>query len=124
MGALKIAIVGSRDYPDLEAVAHYVGLLPKDFTVISGGADGVDKKAVNIAKKLGLQTKEHPPKYESYGDKVAPLMRNEEIVKTCDKLVAFWDVASNGTKHAIRCAMMEGKLLKVFTPFGVLKPKE
>ena len=39
---MKIAIVGPRQGADLEAVRLYVESLPRDTTVVSGGATGVD----------------------------------------------------------------------------------
>ena len=122
---MRVAIVGSRGYPSRGEVVDYVGKLPEGFVVVSGGAEGVDSWAQEAALKRGMEFTIHAVTdalRQAYGEKVAPLKRNELIVKDCEKLVAFWDMGSRGTLHAIRLALIEGKLLKVFTPFGVLRP--
>jgi predicted Rossmann fold nucleotide-binding protein DprA/Smf involved in DNA uptake len=43
----RVAIIGSRDYPDLERVRAYVRRLPTGTVFISGGARGVDSAAEN-----------------------------------------------------------------------------
>jgi hypothetical protein len=121
---MLIAIVGSRKYPSKGEVVDYINRLPPEFKVVSGGAVGVDTWAEEAAKARGMAVVVHRVTDElvaQLGPKVAPLKRNELIVRDCDKLVAFWDVQSHGTAHAIRLAMMDGKLLKIFTPFGVLR---
>ena len=50
----KVAIVGSRDFPDMVAVTDYVNELPQDTRVISGGARGVDTVAEKAARDRGM----------------------------------------------------------------------
>ena len=107
---MKVAIVGSRDYPDPEAVRTYVRSLPKDTTVISGGARGVDSWAVEEAIKAGLETEVFPADWKLYG-KSAGYRRNSQIVAAADKVIAFWDGKSRGTKHSMDLADKEGKLI-------------
>jgi hypothetical protein len=40
---MREAIVGSRDYPDLEEVMAYVGTLPFGTVVVSGGAGSASR---------------------------------------------------------------------------------
>ncbi|MCK5557363.1 MAG: hypothetical protein KAJ01_03230 [Candidatus Hydrogenedentes bacterium] len=121
----KLAIVGSRNYPDLDAVRAYVKLLPKGLIVISGGAEGVDQAAQNAAGDRAISTEVYAiVEVKDVPEKMWPLARNETIVKKCDKLIAFWDMDSRGTLHAIRLALMDGKLLKIVTPFGILRPSQ
>ncbi|MDJ1503538.1 hypothetical protein [Xanthocytophaga agilis] len=42
-------------------------------------------------------------------------MRNAEIVKRADKVLACWDGESKGTASTIKKAEANGKLLKVIT---------
>lgn len=53
---MRVAIVGSREYPNLEEVVQYMGYLKPDDIVVSGGARGVDRMAEDTAKALGLTT--------------------------------------------------------------------
>lgn len=118
---IKVAIVGSREYPHLFQVFNYMKKLPKDVTIISGGALGVDLTAEKAADMLGMKKEIYKPDYKKHGDKLAPLKRNTTIVEACDMLVAFWDGESNGTLDAIRKAT---KLNKKVTIIGVVPPKK
>ena len=40
---MKVAIVGSRNYPDLEKVKKYVRKLSPGDIIVSGGGNGVDE---------------------------------------------------------------------------------
>ena len=52
---MRVAIIGSRNYPDLLEVCRYVRLLPAGTVVVSGGAIGVDQAAANAARGFGLE---------------------------------------------------------------------
>ena len=58
---MNVGIVGSRTYPQLEMVEFLINEFPQGITVISGGAVGVDSKAVETAKKAGLDVLEYLP---------------------------------------------------------------
>jgi hypothetical protein len=114
---VNVAIIGSRDFPDLDLVADYVKyVLRKDATVVSGGARGVDRLAVDTAKELGMQWKEILPDYAKHGRYRAPLIRNEEIVSICPRVVAFWDAKSTGTAHALSKARENGCTITIYFP--------
>lgn len=61
----RVAIVGARDAsPEtLAKVRALVASLPDGTIVISGGARGVDKVAIEAAHERGLATLEHVPVY-------------------------------------------------------------
>lgn len=109
---MKIAIVGSRDYPRLNEVAEYVQALPADTIVVSGGANGVDTIAELTALDCGMATEIFYPDWKRHG-KSAGYIRNEQIVKAADKVVCFWHNQSRGTAHSIRLARQHGKELEV-----------
>lgn len=110
---MRVAIVGSRGYSNLNAVIEYVAQLPTDTVVITGGARGVDLTAEVAARKRGLAVVVHLADWATYG-KAAGQIRNQTVVDDCDKLVAFWDGTSPGTKGAISAASKASKLDKVF----------
>ena len=112
---MKIAIVGSRGYPRLNEVAEYVKALPPDAVIVSGGANGVDQMAELTAKDRGLRTEIYYPDWKRHG-KSAGFIRNEDIVKAADCVVAFWDGKSKGTAHSMKLAGKYGKPLEVYTP--------
>lgn len=109
----RVAIVGSREYPDMEEVRRFVRLLPEGTVVVTGGAEGVDNEAITAAHEVFLSVEIHWPDWNTHGKAAGPL-RNTTIVKDCDKLVAFWNGYSSGTSDVIEKARRAGKLDKVF----------
>lgn len=93
---MRIAIVGSRTYPDERAVREFVRSLPEGTIIVSGGAAGVDTWAAKAARKRGLKVVEHRADWEALGDVAGPI-RNTAIVEDSDEIVAFWDGVSTGT---------------------------
>lgn len=106
---MKLAIIGSRDCPQIDIMAH-LKHLPTE--VISGGARGADTYAREFAHKYNLPLTEYLPDYDKYG-KNAPLVRNKLIVENCDCLIAFWDGKSRGTKLTLDYAKERGKKVKI-----------
>jgi predicted Rossmann fold nucleotide-binding protein DprA/Smf involved in DNA uptake len=104
---MKVAIIGSRTFANLTKVRDYVNQLPSDTIVISGGARGVDTVAETTAKARGLQTIVYLPDWRR--GKSAGMERNTQIVADADKVVAFWDGNSNGTRDSIKKARSMGK---------------
>ncbi len=94
---MKIAVVGSRDYPWEHLVREFVRSLPVDWEIVSGGARGVDSWAVAEAKLGGHPFYEFKPKASGTA---ALFARNAEIAYDCDTMVAF-TIGSNGTHDAI-----------------------
>ena len=104
----KVAIVGSRSFTPLSKVREYISQLPLDTIIVSGGAEGVDRQAVGWARVLQMETLVFKPDWDKYG-KSAGILRNTQIVDACDRLVAFWDGESKGTKDSIDKARKAGK---------------
>jgi hypothetical protein len=109
---LKIAIVGSRDFPRLDLVERYIQNLPSDTIIISGGARGVDFAAEQAARERGMRVRIFRADWNKHG-KSAGMIRNHDIVNAADKVVAFWDKVSPGTKRTIELAQKAGKGLEV-----------
>jgi predicted Rossmann fold nucleotide-binding protein DprA/Smf involved in DNA uptake len=121
---MKIAIVGSRptynkdiDNHTRESVYAYIGTLPKDTVIVSGGAPGVDTWATDAAAFYGLP---EPTVFKAEWDKYAPppgsnrknpagMIRNQQIIDEADLVVAFWLNGSKGTKNSIDKARRAGK---------------
>jgi predicted Rossmann fold nucleotide-binding protein DprA/Smf involved in DNA uptake len=109
---MKVAIVGSRTYPNLSKVRAYIQTLPPDTVIVSGGARGVDKCAEKVAESIGLQTEIYPADWHKFG-KSAGMKRNQQIVEASDRVVAFWDGQSRGTNNTIETAKKLGKEVTV-----------
>ena len=123
---MKIAIVGSREFKDNNLLRHvlldeYRNLY--EGTIISGGARGVDTWAIDIANELNslnyeegqtkLKIKVFVPDWNKYG-KIAGFLRNQLIINEADKIIAFWDGKSKGTKHYIDLAIKVGKPIDIY----------
>lgn len=98
----------------MDAVRTFVGGFSKDTVLVSGGARGVDSVAEGAARERGLEVEIFPANWKKYG-KRAGFLRNEDIVKAADKVYAFWDGQSRGTRHTMELAKKAGKLEAVFT---------
>lgn len=117
----RVAIVGSRDFPDLERVRRYVRSLPPGTVVVSGTEPiaehkdkqrGVDRTAIWEARKRGLQTVVFKADWQHYGNAAGPL-RNDPLVHFCTRVVGFWVYGSRGTADALRWARCHGKPFEV-----------
>lgn len=110
---MRIAIIGSRGFDNYKLVVET--LLPyksKITTVVSGGARGADTLGEKWAIEHGIKTLIFPADWEKHGKK-AGYIRNEEIVKNCDGIIAFWDGISKGTNHSITLAGLYKKPLNL-----------
>ena len=109
---MKVAIIGSRGIKncDLKAVLRH---LPSETrAIISGGAGGVDSWAEEFARLQGLDFLRVLPNYQRYGRR-APVVRNRELVRQADCVLAIWDYKSRGTAHAIVCCIEEGVPVRI-----------
>jgi len=111
--SMRVGIVGSRNYRELESVRVFVRGLAKGTEVISGGARGVDETAVSVARECGLSVKIFFPDWSR--GRGAGLARNQQIVNESDIIVAFWDGKSRGTADTVRRAKAAGKPVEVFS---------
>ena len=108
----RVAVVGSRNYPDLDEVRAYVRDLPQGTVVVTGGARGVDAAAEEEARRRGHAVVVILPDYAAHGRR-APLVRNEAVAETCTRMAAFWDGVSTGTMHAVNQAKRRGRPVEV-----------
>lgn len=137
-----VGIVGTRSYPRLDRVKHFVATLPKDTIVVSGGARGVDRTGEETARRFGLHVVSFRPvetdrgwaieriffdpyrvepsvifaeRYPNFA--AAAFVRNGYIVEFADEVVAYWDGRSKGTRDSIAKARAAGKLRDVVVPW-------
>lgn len=118
---MKIAVVGSRNFKDKDFVEKTVcKVLQNGDTFVSGGARGVDSWAEDSIEILEtgihnfeIKRKIFKPEWDKYG-KRAGFLRNKLIVDEADKVIAFWDGKSKGTKHSIDLAIQAGKPVDIY----------
>ena len=102
---MRLAVVGSRNLSNI-SIGDYIKWSVDE--IVSGGAVGVDSCAAEYARANNIRLIEFLPKYDRYG-RVAPLVRNKEIVNYADYVIVFWDGISKGTLSVIKYAQSVGK---------------
>lgn len=104
---MKVVIAGSRSIQKQEDVDYAMSFCPFEITeVVSGGATGVDTLGENWAKANNIPVKVFPAQWDLHG-KAAGFIRNEQMAKYADALIAIWDGKSRGTEHMIRTMSLD-----------------
>lgn len=112
--SFNVTISGSRDYDSFWEFAHVLDdilHLRRNRTRIrlfEGGARGVDKLAAKYAVLRKIRSKRFHADWDSF-PRQAGILRNIEMIDQSDMVVAFWDGASKGTKHAIDYGLKKRK---------------
>ena len=111
--AYRVIIAGSRSFNNYNLLReHCLSLLHDKMqqnvvVIVSGHAHGADLLGERFAKEFGLSCERHPANWKAFG-KAAGLIRNAEMAKYADALIAFWDGKSRGTSHMINFAKRKG----------------
>jgi hypothetical protein len=108
---MKLAVVGSRgfnDYDLLKSKLNDIHLRKPITCIVSGGAKGADSLGEKWANENNIETLIFIPEWDKYG-KRAGFLRNEDIIKNSDAVVAIWDEVSKGTQHSISLAKKYNK---------------
>lgn len=102
---MKLAIIGGRSFSDYNLVKSTITqYFHQNITeIISGGAIGADRLGAKYAKENNIKLTEFIPNWDLYG-KRAGFIRNEDIVKNSDTVLAFWDSESKGTANSLSTA--------------------
>src|SRR5665213_402070 len=106
---IKVIIAGSRNFEHYQLLKFKCNAILKELKgksevqIVSGGANGADKLGERYARENHYICKRFEPDWDKNG-KAAGFIRNEEMAKYADYLIAFWDGQSKGTKHMIEIA--------------------
>ena len=106
---MRTIIAGTRTFDDYKLIMRTM-LTIECSVVVSGEAKGADKLGERWAKNNNIPVEKHPALWEKHGRK-AGFIRNCDMAREADQLVAFWDGTSKGTAHMIKEA--KRKKLKV-----------
>lgn len=104
---MKLLIAGSRSIREYDLslyIPHAVD------TIISGGAEGIDRLAEVYADEHKLSKYVIRPQYARYG-RAAPLKRNQEMVDMADAVLVIWDGQSKGSRFTVEYAKKQNKPL-------------
>lgn len=109
---MKTIIAGSRDFDNYELVKETL-LEHNDITeIVCGCAHGADSLGEKFALEHGIPIKRFPADWNRYG-RSAGYRRNEQMAAYAERLIAFWDGRSPGTKHMIDLAKKAGLKVSV-----------
>lgn len=100
---MKVIVAGSRNFNDYNSLEKKMDTILKNqdnVTIISGTAIGAGKLGERYAGENHHKLVKYVPMWDIFGKK-AGYMRNEEMVRSSDAAVVFWDGKSKGTKHMI-----------------------
>ena len=113
---MKVIIAGSRSasyYHTYQAIIS-CPFLAKIDVVISGHARGADRYGEIFAREMNVPVILFPADWGKYG-KCAGFIRNKEMAKQADALIAVWDGKSKGTKHMIEQARYQKLAVFIYT---------
>lgn len=106
---IKIIIAGSRNFEHYTLLKFKCDAILKELKaeheiqIVSGTAKGADQLGERYARENHYICKRFEADWDKNG-KSAGFIRNEEMAKYSDYLIAFWDGKSNGTKNMIAVA--------------------
>ena len=101
---MKLIVAGTRDSTDYKTVKKYLSELHSETPiteVVSGGEKGPDRYGELWARAWGIPVTQFLPNYDRNPIKAAPVIRNSEMAKYADFLIAFWNGKSRSTKDMI-----------------------
>ena len=115
----RVIIAGSRSFNDYELLREQcLSILQEKMRthrviIVSGHARGADSLGERFANEFRLPFELHPAKWRLLG-KAAGMVRNAEMAKCSDALIAFWDGKSRGTAHMVNIARRQRLDISVF----------
>ncbi|MCK9543719.1 MAG: DUF2493 domain-containing protein [Novosphingobium sp.] len=120
---MNIAVIGSREFKDKNFVFQTLsgffdnqlsyGNISSDYVLVSGGAKGVDSWGEEFWKKHSGECIIFKPEWDKYG-KSAGFIRNKLIIEKSNRIIAFWNGISKGTKHSIDLAISMDKPVDIY----------
>jgi hypothetical protein len=112
---LRLIIAGGRDFNNFESLVERCDFFlqnHKEVIVISGRAKGADLLGEKYAKLRGFDVEVFEADWDQFGKAAGPV-RNRDMAKRADALIAFWDGKSRGTKHMIETAKDLGLKVRI-----------
>lgn len=102
-----VIIAGCRSGVDMGTVEEAMMDSPFHIeSIIQGGALGADTAAEEFAYLVDLPCETVAADWDKHGRAAGPI-RNREMAKRADALIAIWDGKSKGTKNMIEEAVKE-----------------
>jgi hypothetical protein len=114
----RVVVCGSRTITDRGAIASKIRALPRGAVVLTSRTYGASAAARDAALARGLHLEVWTALTERFRtNEAAYFARDEEMIRSADRVIAFWDGSSSGTAHELEYARRIGKPVELF-PFG------
>ncbi len=109
---MKIGFTGSRNITKLtEEMLQVLDKIKNDDIIVHGGAVGADSLIMAWCSLNDITQEIIRPINPS--NKLDYLFRNIEIITKANKIIAFWDGVSKGTKFTLDYAKSRNKEIKI-----------
>ena len=102
---LRVFAGGSRTIADRELIESKLKALPRSAVILTSRTNGVSAAVRDATIRLGLRlevwtavTDRYPTAADAY------FARDEEMIRSADRVLAFWDGESAGTAHELTYA--------------------
>ena len=108
---VRIIVAGGRDFNNYVGLCDVMDKFLKNLRgtpqIVCGMAKGADSLGERYAKEHNIDIAYFPADWNKHGN-IAGFIRNSEMARNADALVAFWDGQSHGTEHMINLARSRG----------------
>jgi hypothetical protein len=109
-GGARIFIGGSRTVSDWRVIANRISQLPRDAIVLTSPTYGACAAVRFAGQDLGLQMEVWAALLDRYPThEAAYFARDEDMIRSADGAIVFWDGRSSGTAHELNYARRIGK---------------
>lgn len=109
----RLLVCGSRHWHEPALIRRIVDRLPPETVIVHGDSGNADRWAAQFAEKRGLEVDPHPADWARYSKAAGPI-RNAEMIKVSELVVAFWDGLSPDTRDTLRQARDAGLTIYIF----------
>lgn len=112
---MKVIVAGSRGIVNYQLVCMVIDNSGFSISeIISGDAIGVDQLGERYAKENNIKLTIFPANWELYPNS-AGMLRNAEMARYGEALIAIWDEVSNGTRNMIKVMRKMDKPVYVYS---------
>jgi nucleoside 2-deoxyribosyltransferase len=110
---------GSRTFSDRAAVADKISQLRRNVVVLTSRTHGASAAVRDAVQDQRLQMQVWTARMEKFRTKdAAYFARDEEMIRSADHVIEFWDGRSIGTSHELDYARKLGKPVELVLEEG------
>jgi hypothetical protein len=114
----RIFIGGSRSISERAAAADCIDRLPRNAVVMTSRTSGASAAVRDAVLKRGLQMEVWTARLDRFPSKEAAYFaRDEEMIRSADRVIALWDGSSSGTAYELDFARQIGKPVELVNAF-------